>query len=66
VLHVAEHLVDSYGEERFYVPKGMQKLVADGKLGAKTGATASMTRRATPTCPATPTRTSTSSSSCSR
>ncbi|HEX5223561.1 MAG TPA: enoyl-CoA hydratase-related protein [Solirubrobacteraceae bacterium] len=37
VLHVAEHLVDSYGEERFYVPKGMQKLVADGKLGAKTG-----------------------------
>ncbi len=37
VLHVAEHLVASYGEERFYVPKGMQKLVADGKLGAKTG-----------------------------
>ncbi|HWD10820.1 MAG TPA: 3-hydroxyacyl-CoA dehydrogenase NAD-binding domain-containing protein [Solirubrobacteraceae bacterium] len=36
VLHVAEHLVESYGEERFYVPKGMQKLVADGKLGAKT------------------------------
>ena len=29
--------VESYGEERFYVPKGMQKLVADGKLGAKTG-----------------------------
>jgi enoyl-CoA hydratase / 3-hydroxyacyl-CoA dehydrogenase len=37
VLHVAEHLVESYGEERFYVPKGMRKLVADGKLGAKTG-----------------------------
>ena len=37
VLHVTEHLVESYGEERFYVPKGMQKLVADGKLGAKTG-----------------------------
>jgi enoyl-CoA hydratase/3-hydroxyacyl-CoA dehydrogenase len=37
VLHVAEHLVASYGEERFYVPKGMQKLVAEGKLGAKTG-----------------------------
>jgi enoyl-CoA hydratase/3-hydroxyacyl-CoA dehydrogenase len=37
ILHVAEHLVDSYGEERFYVPKSMQKLVADGKLGAKTG-----------------------------
>ncbi len=37
VLHVAEHLVESYGEERFYVPKGMQSLVAEGKLGAKTG-----------------------------
>ncbi len=37
VLHVAEHLVASYGEERFYVPISMQKLVADGKLGAKTG-----------------------------
>jgi enoyl-CoA hydratase/3-hydroxyacyl-CoA dehydrogenase len=36
-LHVAEHLRESYGEERFYVSKGMQKLVADGKLGAKTG-----------------------------
>src|SRR5205807_4921821 len=34
ILHVAEHLVNSYGEERFYVPKSMQKLVADGKLGA--------------------------------
>ncbi|MCW3068541.1 MAG: hypothetical protein JWL67_1166 [Solirubrobacterales bacterium] len=37
VLHVAEHLVESYGEERFYVPKGMQKLVSEGRLGAKTG-----------------------------
>jgi enoyl-CoA hydratase / 3-hydroxyacyl-CoA dehydrogenase len=37
VLHVAEHLVESYGDERFFVPKGMQKLVAEGKLGAKTG-----------------------------
>jgi enoyl-CoA hydratase/3-hydroxyacyl-CoA dehydrogenase len=37
VLHVAEHLVASYGDERFYVPTSMQKLVADGKLGAKTG-----------------------------
>src|SRR5579859_2155842 len=37
ILHVAEHLVNSYGEERFYVPRSMQKLVADGKLGAKTG-----------------------------
>jgi enoyl-CoA hydratase/3-hydroxyacyl-CoA dehydrogenase len=36
VLHVAEHLHESYGD-RFYVPEGMQKLVADGKLGAKTG-----------------------------
>jgi enoyl-CoA hydratase/3-hydroxyacyl-CoA dehydrogenase len=37
VLHVAEHVADSYGEERFYVPKGIQKLVSEGKLGAKTG-----------------------------
>src|ERR1700694_5166448 len=37
VLHVAEHLVESYGEERFYAPKGRQKLVAEGKLGAKPG-----------------------------
>src|SRR3954453_1822316 len=36
VLHVAEHLRESYGD-RFYVPEGMSKLVADGKLGAKTG-----------------------------
>jgi enoyl-CoA hydratase / 3-hydroxyacyl-CoA dehydrogenase len=37
VLHVAEHLVESYGDERFYVPAGMQKLVSERKLGAKTG-----------------------------
>jgi enoyl-CoA hydratase/3-hydroxyacyl-CoA dehydrogenase len=37
VLHVAEHVADSYGEERFYVSRGMQKLVSEGKLGAKTG-----------------------------
>jgi len=37
VLHVAEHLAESYGPERFYVPEGMQKLVEQGKLGAKTG-----------------------------
>src|SRR4029453_10400565 len=36
VLHVAEHLHESYGD-RFYVPEGMQRLVADGRLGAKTG-----------------------------
>jgi enoyl-CoA hydratase / 3-hydroxyacyl-CoA dehydrogenase len=37
VLHVAEHLHESYGDERFYVPREMQRLVAEGKLGAKTG-----------------------------
>ena len=36
VMHVAEHLNESYGDS-FYVHKGMQKLVADGKLGAKSG-----------------------------
>jgi enoyl-CoA hydratase / 3-hydroxyacyl-CoA dehydrogenase len=36
VFHVAEYLNESYGD-RFYVPKGMRKLVEDGKLGAKTG-----------------------------
>ncbi|MEA2390417.1 MAG: enoyl-CoA hydratase / 3-hydroxyacyl-CoA dehydrogenase [Solirubrobacteraceae bacterium] len=36
VLHVAEHLRESYGD-RFYVHQGMQRLVAEGKLGAKSG-----------------------------
>ena len=36
VLHVAEHLADSYGE-RFVVHPGMKQLVAEGNLGAKTG-----------------------------
>jgi 3-hydroxyacyl-CoA dehydrogenase len=36
VLHVAEHLHESYGD-RFYVHRQMQALVADGNLGAKTG-----------------------------
>ena len=36
VLHVAEHLQDSYGE-RFFVHRQMQELVAAGDLGAKTG-----------------------------
>ena len=36
VMHVAEHLQESYGDS-FYVHKGMQRLVADGKLGAKSG-----------------------------
>ncbi|MGI8428327.1 MAG: 3-hydroxyacyl-CoA dehydrogenase family protein [Solirubrobacteraceae bacterium] len=36
VLHVAEHLQESYGD-RFYVHEQMRRLVADGDLGAKTG-----------------------------
>jgi len=36
-LHVAEHLHESYGGERFYVHKGMQELVQQGNLGQKTG-----------------------------
>jgi 3-hydroxyacyl-CoA dehydrogenase len=36
VLHVAEHLRESYGD-RFFVHKQMQELVAQGNLGAKTG-----------------------------
>jgi enoyl-CoA hydratase/3-hydroxyacyl-CoA dehydrogenase len=36
VLHVTEYLHESYGD-RFYVPQGIQRLVAAGKLGAKTG-----------------------------
>ena len=36
VLHVAEYLNESYGDS-FYVHKGMQKLVEQGKLGAKSG-----------------------------
>jgi 3-hydroxyacyl-CoA dehydrogenase len=36
VLDVAEHLRDSYGD-RFYVHARMRELVAEGKLGAKTG-----------------------------
>jgi 3-hydroxyacyl-CoA dehydrogenase len=36
VLHVAEHLKESYGD-RFYVHSGMQELVAEKNLGAKTG-----------------------------
>jgi enoyl-CoA hydratase/3-hydroxyacyl-CoA dehydrogenase len=37
VLHVAEHMAESYGPERFYVHQGMRGLVSEGKLGAKTG-----------------------------
>jgi 3-hydroxyacyl-CoA dehydrogenase len=36
VLHVAEHLHESYGD-RFFIHKRMQELVAAGDLGAKTG-----------------------------
>jgi enoyl-CoA hydratase / 3-hydroxyacyl-CoA dehydrogenase len=36
VLHVAEHLNESYGET-FYIHQGLKQLVADGKLGAKSG-----------------------------
>ena len=36
VLHVAEHLQESYGD-RFYAHRGMQELVAAGHLGQKTG-----------------------------
>jgi len=36
VLHVAEHLRDSYGD-RFYVSPKMKELVEAGHLGQKTG-----------------------------
>src|SRR5215203_1368734 len=36
VLHVAEHLNESYGES-FYVHEGLQGLVSEGKLGVKSG-----------------------------
>jgi enoyl-CoA hydratase / 3-hydroxyacyl-CoA dehydrogenase len=36
ILHVAEHLRESYGES-FYVHQGMKRLVSEGKLGAKSG-----------------------------
>jgi len=36
VVHVAEHLHESYGE-RFYVSPAMKELVEAGNLGAKTG-----------------------------
>jgi enoyl-CoA hydratase/3-hydroxyacyl-CoA dehydrogenase len=37
VLHVAEHLQQSYGEPSFYVHQGMKSLVEARELGAKTG-----------------------------
>jgi enoyl-CoA hydratase / 3-hydroxyacyl-CoA dehydrogenase len=36
ILHVAEHLRESYGDS-FYVHQGMKRLVEQGKLGAKSG-----------------------------
>ncbi|HYJ21192.1 MAG TPA: 3-hydroxyacyl-CoA dehydrogenase NAD-binding domain-containing protein, partial [Solirubrobacterales bacterium] len=36
VLHVAQHLRESYGD-RFFVSAAMERLVGEGKLGAKTG-----------------------------
>jgi 3-hydroxyacyl-CoA dehydrogenase len=36
-LHVAEHLHESYGRERFGVSKRMKELVEAGNLGQKTG-----------------------------
>src|SRR3712207_9367927 len=36
VLHVAEYLSEQLGD-RFYVHQGMQRLVGDKQLGAKTG-----------------------------
>ena len=36
-LHVAEHLHESYGGDRFYVSKRMKELVEAGNLGQKTG-----------------------------
>ena len=35
-LKVAKDMHDAYGD-RFYVPRGMQELVDQGNLGAKTG-----------------------------
>jgi 3-hydroxyacyl-CoA dehydrogenase len=36
-LHVAEHLHEAFGDERFYVHKGMKELVEAGNLGLKSG-----------------------------
>ena len=51
VLHVAEHLHESYGGERFHVSAKMQELVAAGDLGQKTGRV-SMSTADTGTSPA--------------
>ncbi|MHB1538712.1 MAG: 3-hydroxyacyl-CoA dehydrogenase/enoyl-CoA hydratase family protein [Solirubrobacteraceae bacterium] len=51
VLHVAEHLAESYGGERFFVPREMQRLVSNGKLGAKTGGEGFYTAAGEPNVP---------------
>ena len=67
VLHVAEHLAESYGDERFYVPAGMQQArLRTASSARRPAATGSTTPRASPTCPARPSPTSSSSSSCCR
>jgi 3-hydroxyacyl-CoA dehydrogenase len=38
VLHVADHLREGYGDERFYVSPLLRELVESGQLGQKTGA----------------------------
>ena len=63
VLHVAEHLSESYGET-FYVHQGLQQLVADGKLGAKSGGEGFF-KDGEQTSPATPSPTPRSWSRCS-
>ena len=45
VLHVAEYLNESYGDS-FYVHKGMQKLVSEGKLGREVRRARASTRTA--------------------
>jgi 3-hydroxyacyl-CoA dehydrogenase len=37
VLHVAQHLHESYGDERYYVSSRLKELVEAGNLGQKTG-----------------------------
>jgi enoyl-CoA hydratase/3-hydroxyacyl-CoA dehydrogenase len=37
VMHVARHLAESYGPERFHVPAAISRLVDQGMLGVKSG-----------------------------
>ena len=63
VYHVAEHLHESYGD-RFYLPKGMGNLVAAGQARRQDRRRRLLRREGNANLEATPTRTSTSSSSC--